>query len=136
MKIFEWFFAFFPTRLPIGVTAHERWAASVVRLAGVPDNRSTRFALAMVLQGGKTARVSKRFMADQLRKLCANEVAQHVTQELKAAQKAEWEAERKAAGQTNPEPGPVSPGDIPVLPPAEVTPESPGVTNDESTKPS
>jgi len=90
--LIEWFCSFFPTRLPIGMTAFEKWATTVIRLSGCPDNRSTRFSLSVMIMHGKKARVPKRFYALQLYKAAANEVAHAVAQEVKAQQKADDEA--------------------------------------------
>lgn len=92
MFVIEWILSFFPTALPVGRTAFDKWAASVIRLSGCPDNRSTRFALTVMIMHGKKARVPKRFFAQQLYKAAANEVAHALGQEAKAAQKAEWDA--------------------------------------------
>ena len=88
-----------PTRLPLGRTELTRWGTSVIFMANVPDNRSTRFALSgMILQGSGTKGYKpKWFFVSQLIKFCANEVARVTAEEFHNQKMAEHEAEKKAA---------------------------------------
>lgn len=94
LSLFKFLLSYFPTALPIGRAAFEKWTAEVIALAGVPDNRSTRFAVSMMVLHGHEgkSRISKRVFANKLYKAAANEVAVAVAEELKAAQKSEDEA--------------------------------------------
>ena len=96
-RLFKWIASFFPTPLPIGRAAFAEWAADIIAIAGLPDNRSTRFALACFITEGKAARVSKRSMAAKLWKACANEVAGTLMREAKDEHLAEIAAQNKAA---------------------------------------
>jgi hypothetical protein len=85
----EYILSFLPTKLPIGREDFNVWSASVIRLAGVPDNHTTRFALGVILMHFEVAKYTptKRFFAKQLRKGAANEVAHAVISEIKEEQK-------------------------------------------------
>lgn len=83
------FTSFLPTLFPIGEKAQEKWAKDVVSLSGVPDNSSTRFALAVMIlhRPPYECRKPKRYFANMLYKAAANEVAHAVAEKLKKAQK-------------------------------------------------
>jgi hypothetical protein len=99
-RLIKLLLARFPSKLPIGVTEQARWASDIIYLAGpgIPDNSSTRFALAvMVLHLGSTqSRKPKLFFARQLFKAAANEIAHGVAQQYKEKQKREEEDAKKA----------------------------------------
>lgn len=88
MRFIEHILSVLPTRLPIGREAFNRWAESVIRLSGVPDSTSTRFALGVMIMHRPATESSKpkRFFAKQLYKAAASEVAHAVISEIKEAQ--------------------------------------------------
>ena len=84
-------------KLPNGRTALEKWSTEVIKLSGVPDNNSTRFAVAVMLmhQAEGETKQSLKYFADRLYKASINEVAHAIAQELKQKQKEEAEAASK-----------------------------------------
>lgn len=68
-------------------------------MAQVPDNSSTRFAVAaMIMHGaGKSGYMPKMFFVKGLLKAAANEVAHAVLTELKAAQEQSLRSEQQNA---------------------------------------
>lgn len=90
--------AYFPKTLPQGLSEHNEWAGQVIRLAGVPDNRSTRFVLASaILNSGETAcDRPKMYFIRLLRKAAAGEVAAYNFHVIKKQQEEERSAERAA----------------------------------------
>lgn len=101
MRLLHWLHSFFPTQLPIGAEEHDKWASSIVALAGkgVPDNSSTRFALAVMIMhlGGQTSHKPKRFFVKSLLKASANEVAHATAQKYKLEQEEAKKREADAA---------------------------------------
>lgn len=90
--------AYIPTQLPIGVREYNAWADSVLALTNLPDNESTRFALASTIphQPLTKALLPRIYFARLLIKAAANQVAFGVMEEMKAAQQARIEAEKLA----------------------------------------
>lgn len=88
--------AFFPSAVPIGRTAFDVWADSIIQPWGFPDNESLRFALAsMVMHLGPTDAFKPRwYFVKTLRTAMAKQVASTVFVEIKEKQQA---AEAKAA---------------------------------------
>lgn len=91
--------AFFPTPLPVGMTAFKQWSDQIIDIYGLPDNDSGRWVLAVLvinLEGPKNKPayyIPKRYFGLAGRKAMANEVASATMKELKEKQ----DAERKAA---------------------------------------
>lgn len=87
----EWLLSFIPTKLPIGREEFNEWAAAIIRLAKVPDNSSTRFALGVMIMHRPPTESSKpkRFFAKQLYKAAVNEVAHALISEIKEEQQRE-----------------------------------------------
>lgn len=87
--------AFIPTSLPIGMTEFGHWADSIVLTYDLPDNDSTRFALAtMILHLDSTsASKPKRYFGLAALKSMSNQIAGGVMQELKDKQQAARAAE-------------------------------------------
>lgn len=89
----------FPTKLPVGATAFEKWADDIIELSGqFADKDSMRYAIASILihSDSKFGALPKKYFVDRLRKSAANQVASQVFQEIKLKQ----EAAQKAAQQT------------------------------------
>lgn len=86
--------AFFPQTLPQGRTEAEAWADSIIRLSGLPDNGSVRFALYVkVLHLGETDdRKPKEYFIRAMRKAAANQVVSTIINEIKENQQAEQKA--------------------------------------------
>lgn len=82
--------AFFPTALPFGVHEFEVWASKIIFTYDLPDNDSSRWALAtMILHSGATeATKPNRYFGRCARKGGANEVANYTMVTLKNKQKA------------------------------------------------
>lgn len=80
--------AYVPTRLPIGMAEFDTWAKSVISLTKLPDNDSTRFALASTVPHQK----AEKFLSPKIKyawlleKSAANQVAFGVMTELKEKQ--------------------------------------------------
>lgn len=87
-----------PSPLPKGVTEFHAWADEIIAIAGVPNNDSTKFGLAVSIThlGPTDARKPKQHFIDTLHKGAATQIAFHIMDELKAKQKAAVEAELKA----------------------------------------
>lgn len=91
-----------PSKLPQGRTEFGKWAASIIKVAGFPDNDSVRFALAsMIPQIGPVksrglniprSYVSKHYFVKGLQQGATNQVAFVIMQELKNAQQAALKA--------------------------------------------
>jgi len=97
-QLIQYLLAFIPTTLPQGMTEFEIWSDNILNLYKLPNNESTKFALATMilhLPSGKS-KVSKRHFGESLKKASANEIAAAVMQNLKAKQKARIEAEQQA----------------------------------------
>jgi hypothetical protein len=94
--------AYVPTKLPIGMTEFDTWAKDVLALTHLPDNDSTRFALASIIphQKAESFYVPKIKFAHLLLKSAANQVAGGVMHDLKEKQKAAIEAAAKQAEAT------------------------------------
>lgn len=83
--------------LPQGISEFESWSADIITKAGLPDNDSVRFSVAvMVLHlPSECASKPKSYFIKCLQKAAANQVVSQVIQDLKAKQ----EAAQKAAQQ-------------------------------------
>lgn len=90
--------AYIPSRLPIGMTEFDTWAKSVLALSNLPDNDSTRFALASTVPHQKAEHfyVAKIKFVRLLQKSAANQIAGGVMHDLKAKQLAAIEAAKQA----------------------------------------
>lgn len=88
----------FPSSLPVGMTEFKSWMDSIIQTYAIPDNDSSRFALAtMILHLSSTiSSKPKVHFARSMRKAMANQVAAAVMQDLKAKQQAAIDAEAKA----------------------------------------
>jgi hypothetical protein len=93
----------FPSRLPDGMTALEKWTQSLIDTYDFPDNASVRFMLAaMIMQTGpEDAYVPKRKFALMGLAAASKEVAHARLVELKEAQQAKAADEAKAAAAAN-----------------------------------
>jgi hypothetical protein len=87
-----------PTKLPQGFPQFEEWATDILSAYNMPDNDSTRFALAVcILHLPSTAAFKpKAFFGHTLIKGAASQVAGAMMQDLKNKQKAEQEAAQAA----------------------------------------
>ncbi len=90
--------AYIPTPLPIGVTEFNAWAGSVLALTPLPDNASTRFALASTVphQPHTKYLIPRIYFARLLMKSAANQVAFDVMEDLKAKQEQQIAAQKQA----------------------------------------
>lgn len=102
-NVFNRLFFYLPTPLPIGMNDFDSWAQSIINVYLLPDNDSTRFALAtMILHLDSTSSSKpKAYFGRATRKSMSNQIAAGVMQDLKQKQadkiKAEQEAVQKAA---------------------------------------
>lgn len=98
-KLVQEALSYIPTSLPVGMTDFEKWSKSIIDMSKVPDNDSTRFAVAvMVLHlDSSRDRKPKRYFIKSLNKSAANECANAIAMGLKEKQQAaaKAEAERK-----------------------------------------
>jgi hypothetical protein len=90
--------SFFPSRTPIGVQEFNKWSDDVIALTDVPNNRTTKWTLAMLLRtrGDKDNRryVPKREWANRLHKAAVLEVVHHLMVGYKKEQEEEVLAEQ------------------------------------------
>lgn len=90
MKLFvKRILAYFPSRLPVGMTEFNTWADSIVELTGpLADKTSMMFALASILihADSKHGALPKKYFVDRLIKSAANQVASQIFQDIKAEQ--------------------------------------------------
>lgn len=95
---FNLLLAYIPTPLPIGMEEFNVWAKSVLALTNLPDNDSTRFALASTIphQKAERFRVPKILFANMLQKSAANQIGGAVMHELKEKQRLAIEAAKAA----------------------------------------
>lgn len=86
ISLFQRFFCLFPSPLPIGLTAFNKWTASIIRVYNLPDNDSIRFSLAtMVLHAPPQACYKrKEFFGRSALKAMSNQVCHSVMEDLKA----------------------------------------------------
>lgn len=87
-SIFTLLLALLPSRLPIGMEEFDKWATDVLALTKLPDNDSTRFALASTIphQKAESFYVSKFKFACLLQKSAANQIGGAVMHEMKEKQ--------------------------------------------------
>lgn len=106
-----------PTELPIGRVEFDLWAADVLSLTRLPDNDSTRFALASTIphQEITKGKLPKAYFAGLLMKSAANQVAFSVMEELKEKQQAAIDAAKQAEATAQDAPD--------VTPPSALQPE-------------
>jgi len=91
--------AYLPSKLPQGMTEFETWASSIIKTYDMPDNDSTRFALAVSILhlDATSAFKPKVYFGKILIKGAASQIAGGVMQELKEKQQALAKAEQEAA---------------------------------------
>lgn len=88
-KLLAYILSYLPTPLPVGMVEFKEWSDGILSLSKVPDNDSTRFAVAVMIMhlNPDVDHVSKRNMIRRLNKSAANEVANAVCLQLKEKQK-------------------------------------------------
>lgn len=88
-----------PTPLPRGITEFYAWADDLIALAGVPNNDSVKFALAVSIThlGPTESNKSKKHFIDVLQKGAATQIAFAIMDELKSKQQAAKDEAAKAA---------------------------------------
>lgn len=97
-KLFTRLTDFFPSPLPVGMQAFEKWSASIISVYDLPNNDSVKFALAAQIMhlGSTDFYKPRRYFGLSLLKGSANQIAHAVMLDLKEKQ-AKEEAERVAA---------------------------------------
>lgn len=82
--------SYFSSPLPVGIAEFNEWSDSILSMSKVPDNDSTRFAVAVMILhlDPDVDAVPKREMVRRLNKSAANEVANAIATNLKEKQKA------------------------------------------------
>lgn len=88
--------SYFPTKLPVGLTAFNQWSEDIITLSGpMADKDSMRFAIASILIHADSGigALPMQYFVKRLRKSAANQVASQVFQEIKTLQA---EAQKKA----------------------------------------
>lgn len=91
--------SFLPTPLPRTPAQFDAWAASILKLGGLPENDSFRNALAtrMMHVNETTTLVPKRFFVNVLCKSISNQLAYQVIEDIRNKRKQEQaELEAKA----------------------------------------
>lgn len=100
-KVLKRILALLPTKLPQGMTEFNTWADDILDIYNMPNNDSTKFALATAVMHlpATKAFVSKEYFGRILVKGAANQVVYAVMQEAKErqAEKARQEQEAAAA---------------------------------------
>lgn len=98
--------SYFPRQLPNGMTALNQYLTDVISLAGagIPDNRSTRFAVSTMIMHLGTDRngypkdsVPMNYFVRKLRKAAANEVAYAMLESMKKEQDQKKDATKNTA---------------------------------------
>src|ERR1700677_1754501 len=86
-----------PSKLPQGMTEFETWSNSILSAYEMPNNDSTKFALAAAIfhVDSTAAYKPKAYFGRILLKGAASQVAGQVIQDLKAKQAAEIEAAKQ-----------------------------------------
>lgn len=87
--------SFLPSALPVGMTQFQVWADKIIFAYNLPDNDSSRFALAtMILHAASTdAYKPKRYFGLCALKSMSNQIAGGVLQDLKQKQQERIAAE-------------------------------------------
>lgn len=95
MKLWERFKSYFPTQLPVGMTEFQEWSDSILSLSKVPDNDSTRFAIAVMILhlNASEDRKPKHYFVKCLNKSATNECGNAIAMALKEKQKQAAQAE-------------------------------------------
>lgn len=80
--------------LPQGMIEFYRWSNDILSLYDLPNNDSTKFALATMILHSKedASSLSKEYFGIRLRKAAANQIAAGIMQQLKEKQTAAIEA--------------------------------------------
>jgi len=81
-----------PTKLPVGMTAFDKFANDIIELSGpYADADSMKFAIAsqIIHLDARRASVPKNLIVKSLRKSAANQVASQVFQDIKTKKDAE-----------------------------------------------
>lgn len=92
--------SYFPTKLPVGLTAFHKWADDIATLTGpIADETSMKFAISSIVihADAKHGSLPLQYFVRRLRKSAANQVASQVFQDVKLAQAEAAEAAKKAA---------------------------------------
>lgn len=80
---------YIPELLPVGKTEMHKFMDDIIEISGqFADRDSMKFVLANMIQGlgNNTARVSKQYFANAMRKVAANQVAGDIFRDIKLAQ--------------------------------------------------
>ena len=104
MKQFKFYLllarSYFPTALPVGVTAFNKWADDIITLTGpIADEQSLKFAIAtqvMHAPNDKSA-LPMQWFVRRILKTAANQIAGNAFQEIKTAQLAAQKAQEEVA---------------------------------------
>lgn len=88
-RLIAYLLSYLSTPLPVGMVEFKEWSDSILILSKVPDNDSTRFAIAVMIMhlNPDVDSVPKREMVRRLNKSAANEIANAVCLQLKEKQK-------------------------------------------------
>jgi len=91
--------ALIPTKLPIGVEAFNTWSDDILDLYDMPNNDSTKFAIAVSVLHLKStdAYVPKHYFGNILLKGAASQIANSIMIDCKERQAALAKAEQEAA---------------------------------------
>lgn len=91
--------AFLPCKLPQGIQEFESWSNDILDLYDMPNNDSTKFALAVAVMhlDATSAYKPKHYFGKILLKGAATQVVHAVMQDLKEKQAAKAKAEQEAA---------------------------------------
>lgn len=90
-----------PTRLPIGMNEFETWSDDILETYEMPNNPSTKFALATAIMHAQNGRAyfPKAYFGGTLLKGAANQIAHAKMNILKEEQEAKAKAELEAQKQ-------------------------------------
>lgn len=93
-RAYERIRAYFPSRLPQGMEEADAWSERIIRMSGLPQNDSIKFALCVKVLHLGEADSSKpdEFFIRSLHKAAANQVVSQIINDLKTKQKAAEEA--------------------------------------------
>lgn len=103
---------FWPTAVPVGMTAFDDWAQSIMDIYPLPtsDKNSVKYSLATMImhRGPLTAYWPKFWFFLAFRSAAAKQIAGAVFQEIKLKQQADHEAAKKAAAEAAAKPAEVT----------------------------
>lgn len=98
-NVYNKLLSYFPETVPVGMTAHKAWSASIGELIGpIAGAKDIEFAVAaeVIRLGPNTCYIPKNYFVKRVRAGAAKQIAGAVLERLKNEQKEEYEKQRLA----------------------------------------